>query len=82
MMTNFSPNQDTKFSLGHSGQKKASARSHPLWGCVSQFHLHAGITRVPSLCAGASHFNPTAAALNSTPNREGMRGAPLPKMIL
>lgn len=67
MTTNFSPNQDTKFLLGHSGQKKIPVRNHPPWGCISKFHLHPRITFVPGICAGASYFNSMAVVLNSTP---------------
>lgn len=67
MMTDFSSNQDTKFSLGHSGQKKIPLRNNAPWGCVSKFHLHPGITFVPGIYAGASHFNSMAAVLNSPP---------------
>lgn len=82
MMTDFSPNQDTKFLLGPSGQKKDTSEKPPTIGMCQQIPPASRITFVPGICAGASHSNSTAAVLNSTLNREGMRGARLPKIVV
>lgn len=67
MMTNFSPNQDSKFLLGPSGQKKDTSEKPPTVGMRQHIPPASRDYICANICAGASHFNSTAVGLSSTP---------------